>query len=82
MTNLANADIIRTFISRTTSETQVHKLGRKSPQTTKELHDIVTNHALGEDAMGRSSTTVSRRPNTTRSSMGADRGQGPIFREV
>jgi hypothetical protein len=29
----------------------VHKLGRKSPRTTKELLDIATNHASGEDAV-------------------------------
>jgi hypothetical protein len=36
----------------TTSETLVHKLGRKSPQTTKELLYIATTHALGEGAVG------------------------------
>jgi hypothetical protein len=32
--------------------TLVHKLGRKSPQTIKELLDIATNHASGEVAVG------------------------------
>ena len=30
----------------------VHKLGHKSPRTTKELLDISTNHASGEDVVG------------------------------
>lgn len=30
----------------------VHKLGRKSLRTTKELLDIATTHASGEDAVG------------------------------
>ena len=30
----------------------VHKLGRKGPRTTKELLDIATSHALGEEAVG------------------------------
>jgi hypothetical protein len=30
----------------------VHKMGRKSPRTTKELLDIATSHTLGEDAVG------------------------------
>ena len=30
----------------------VHKLGRKGPWTTKELLDIATSHASGEEAVG------------------------------
>ena len=30
----------------------VHKLGRKGPRTTKELLDIATSHASGEEAVG------------------------------
>ena len=30
----------------------VHKLGHKGPQTTKELLDITTSHASGEEAVG------------------------------
>ena len=33
-----------------TCESLVHKLGRKGPQTTKELLDIATSHASGEEA--------------------------------
>jgi hypothetical protein len=39
------------FLSGTTYESLVHKLGHKSPQTTKELLDIATNHASGNEAV-------------------------------
>ena len=35
-----------------TYESLVHKLGRKGPQTTKELLDIATMHASEEEAVG------------------------------
>ena len=35
-----------------TCKSLVHKLGRKGPQTTKELLDIATSHASGEEAVG------------------------------
>ena len=44
--------MIGAFLSRTTYESLVHKLGRKGPQTTKELLDISTSHVLGEEAVG------------------------------
>jgi hypothetical protein len=44
--------VIRAFLSETTYESLVHKLGRKRPQTTKEHLDIVTSHASGEEAVG------------------------------
>ena len=44
--------MIGAFLSRMTCESLVHKLGRKGPQTTKELLDIATSHALGEEAVG------------------------------
>ena len=49
MPNVADVDVIRAFLSRTTYESLVHKLGRKGPQTTKELLDIATSHASGEE---------------------------------
>ena len=49
--NIADADIISAFLSGTSNESLVHKLGRKSPWTTKELLDIATNHASGEEAV-------------------------------
>ena len=39
-------------MSGTTCESLVHKLGRKGPRTTKELLDIATSHASGEEAIG------------------------------
>ena len=50
--DVADADVIGAFLSRTTCESLVHKLGRKGPRTTKELLDIVTSHALGKEAVG------------------------------
>ena len=52
LTHLTDVDVISAFTSGTTSETLVHKLGCKSPRTTKELLDIVMTHTLGEDAVG------------------------------
>ena len=50
--NISDADVIGAFIQGTTSRALVHKLGRKSPRTTKELLDIATAHASGEEAVG------------------------------
>ena len=48
----AIADVIGAFLSGTSCESLVHKLGRKGPQTTKEVLDIATSHASGEEAVG------------------------------
>lgn len=50
--NVEDADVIGAFLSGTTCESLVHKLGHKVPQTTKELLDIATNHASIKEAMG------------------------------
>ena len=50
--NVVDADVIGAFLSRTTCESLVHKLGCKGPQTTKELLNITTSHASGEEAVG------------------------------
>jgi len=50
--DVADADVIGAFLSGTTYESLVHKLGRKGPQTSKELLDIMISHALGEEAVG------------------------------
>lgn len=65
LTNLANVDVVSAFISRNTSETLVHKLGRKNLQTTKGLLDIATNHVSVKMWWGRSLTTASKKPITT-----------------
>jgi hypothetical protein len=44
-------DIIRAFLSRTTCESLVHKLGCKGPWTTKELLDIATSHVSSEEVV-------------------------------
>jgi hypothetical protein len=50
--NVGDTDVIGAFLSGTTCESLVHKLGHKSPQTMKELLDIATSHASGEEAVG------------------------------
>jgi hypothetical protein len=50
--NVADADVIGAFLSGTMCVSLVHKLGRKGPRTIKELLDIATNHASGEEAVG------------------------------
>ena len=52
LTDVADADVIGAFLSGITYESLVHKLGRKGPRTTKELLDITTSHASGEEAAG------------------------------
>jgi hypothetical protein len=49
--NIADTDVIGAFLSSTTYESLVHKLGCKGLQTTKELLNIVTSHASGEEAV-------------------------------
>ena len=44
--------MIGAFLSGTTRESLVHKLGHRGPWTTKELLDIATSHASGEEAVG------------------------------
>ena len=44
--------MIGAFLSETSYESLVHKLGCKDPWTTKELLDIATSHASGEEAIG------------------------------
>ena len=49
----------------------VHKLGRKGPRTTKELLDITTSHASGEEAVG---AIFDRLEGKARRDEGADEG--------
>ena len=49
--NVADANVIGAFLSGTTYESLVHKLGHKGPRTTKELLDIATSHASREEAV-------------------------------
>ena len=50
--DVTDTDVIGAFLSRITCESLVHKLGHKDPRTTKELLDIATNHASGEEVVG------------------------------
>ena len=45
-------DIISAFLSGTTCESLIHKLGCLKPRTTHDLLDVTTNHASGEEAVG------------------------------
>jgi hypothetical protein len=49
---LADTDDILALWSSTMCSTLVHKLGYDKPNTTKELLDIATRHASGEEAVG------------------------------
>jgi ethanolamine ammonia-lyase small subunit len=50
--DIVDADVMAAFLSGTTCRSLVHKLGSVKPMSTKELLDITTNHASGEEAMG------------------------------
>ena len=45
-------DVISAFLSGTTYESLIHKLGCLKPRTTRDLLDVATNHASGEEAVG------------------------------
>ena len=49
---MGDVEVISAFLSGTTCRTLVHELGRSQPETTKELLDIATRHASGEEAVG------------------------------
>jgi hypothetical protein len=49
---VADADVISVFWDVMMCHTLVHELGREQPKTTKELLDIATRHASGEEAVG------------------------------
>ncbi len=49
---MADADVISAFWNGTTCRTLVHELSHEQRKTTKELLNIATRHAYGEDAVG------------------------------
>jgi hypothetical protein len=63
--NVADVDVIGAFLSETTYEFLVHKLGCKRPRTTKLLLDIATSHALVRRRLERFSTAPMARPSGT-----------------
>ena len=50
--DVIDADIISAFLSRTTCESLIHKLGYLKAWTTHDLLDVATNHTSGEEAVG------------------------------
>jgi hypothetical protein len=50
--NVIDTDVIGAFLMGTTCKELVHELGCKGPHTTRELLDIATNFASGEEAIG------------------------------
>ena len=50
--DVVDEDIISAFFYGTTYESLIHKLGCLKPCTTRDLLDITTNHAFGEEAVG------------------------------
>jgi hypothetical protein len=49
---VTDADVVGAFLTGTTYKELVHELGRKGPCTTRELLDIGTKFASGEEAVG------------------------------
>jgi hypothetical protein len=49
--NITDFDVIMAFLSGTTSKELVRELGCNTPITANELMDIVTNYAIGEEAI-------------------------------
>ena len=50
--DVVDADVINAFLSGTTYESLIHKLGCLKPRTTRDLLDIATDHASSEEAVG------------------------------
>ena len=49
--DVVDEDVISAFLSGTTCESLIHKLGCLKPQTTRDLLDVATNHTSGEEAV-------------------------------
>jgi hypothetical protein len=50
--NIVDTDMVGAFLSGTTYQSLVHKLGYVKPRTIKDLLDLTTNNASGEEAVG------------------------------
>jgi hypothetical protein len=50
--NITDSDVIMAFLSGTTYKELVRELGRSTPITANGLMDIITNFAVGEEAVG------------------------------
>lgn len=51
LSNIFDTVVIGTFLSVTTCESLIHKMGRKSPQTTKEVINIPMNQTSSEEVV-------------------------------
>jgi hypothetical protein len=77
-----DTDVISTFWCSTNYQTLVHELGCDQPKTRKELLDIATRHASGEEAIGvvfmlrsaKAAPSGGRRAPTKATNKGARRG--------
>ena len=49
--DVVDADVMSAFLSGTICESLIHKLGCMKPRTTRDLLDVATNHASGEEAV-------------------------------
>jgi hypothetical protein len=49
---VVDVDMVSVFLSGTTCKSLIHKLIYQKPCTTRELLDIATNYACGEEAVG------------------------------
>ena len=49
--DVIDTDVISAFLSGTTCESLIHKLGCLKPRTTRDLLDVTTNHAFSEEAV-------------------------------
>ena len=49
--DIVDVDVISAFLSGTTCESLIQKLGYLKPRTTRDLLDVATNHASGEEAV-------------------------------
>jgi len=49
--DVIDVNVINAFLSKTTYESLIHKLGCLKPRTTRDLLDIATNHISVEEAV-------------------------------
>ena len=49
--DVVDVDVISAFLSGTTCESLIHKIGCLKPHTTRDQLDVTTNHAFGEEAV-------------------------------
>ena len=52
LSDVIDVDVISAFLSGTNYESLIHKLGFLKPRTTRDLLDVATNQASGEEAVG------------------------------